>query len=303
MCKIISVSIHNSTFCTTFSTPKMHREVVRYTHETVFAFTGKELDAETGYSYFGARYYGPATLTAWLSVDPMSDKYPSISPYAYCAWNPIKLVDPDGRDTFCIDISRGKIFQQTADGNHCIKIFASGRDGNYMELQDLRVENISRESLSYEKVLYRNGADGYGSTSYLKFSDGNLGFSIFQNVIGQSDNLLGENAMEWDFYSLNDGGGELSSSGQFDKMIHSPDRYTKDNTRLWDHYHPGSDESYHTSISDQNNARRLGVPCYMNNNGTRFRFDDLIPRKSNGDFVPNGQISFPQEKKRYSLYR
>ena len=61
-------------------------------------FTGKELDAETGYSYFGARYYAPATLTAWLSVDPMSDKYPSISPYAYCAWNPLKLVDPDGKD-------------------------------------------------------------------------------------------------------------------------------------------------------------------------------------------------------------
>ncbi|MEI6697265.1 MAG: putative toxin [Bacteroidota bacterium] len=32
-----------------------------------------------------------------LSVDPMSDKYPNISPYAYCAWNPVKLVDPDGK--------------------------------------------------------------------------------------------------------------------------------------------------------------------------------------------------------------
>ena len=28
----------------------------------------------------------------------MADKYPSLSPYAYCAWNPVKLVDPDGRD-------------------------------------------------------------------------------------------------------------------------------------------------------------------------------------------------------------
>jgi len=34
----------------------------------------------------------------WLSVDPMADKYPSLSPYNYCAWNPLKLVDPDGRD-------------------------------------------------------------------------------------------------------------------------------------------------------------------------------------------------------------
>ena len=36
-------------------------------------------------------------LRKWLSVDPLADKYPNISPYAYCGWNPIKFVDPDGR--------------------------------------------------------------------------------------------------------------------------------------------------------------------------------------------------------------
>ena len=61
------------------------------------SFTGKERDSETGFSYFGARYYDSDILTGWLSVDPMADKYPSISPYAYCAWNPVKLVDLDGR--------------------------------------------------------------------------------------------------------------------------------------------------------------------------------------------------------------
>ena len=60
--------------------------------------TGKERDEETGYGYFGARYMDHELMTMWLSVDPMADKYPSISPYAYCAWNPVKLVDPDGRD-------------------------------------------------------------------------------------------------------------------------------------------------------------------------------------------------------------
>ena len=64
---------------------------VRYT------FSAKEKDAETGYSYFGARYYS-SDLSVWLSVDPMSDKYPSMSPYVYCANNPVKLVDPNGEE-------------------------------------------------------------------------------------------------------------------------------------------------------------------------------------------------------------
>ena len=75
----------------------------RYSHKITLNYTGKELDAETGYSYFGARYLDHTLITAWLSVDPMADKYPSLSPYAYCAWNPIQLTDPGG-DT--IDVSK-----------------------------------------------------------------------------------------------------------------------------------------------------------------------------------------------------
>ena len=73
---------------------RSNHNVSPYNHP--FTFTGKEKDAETGYSYFGARYYDSDLIGLFLSVDPMSDKYHSISPYAYCAWNPVKLVDPDG---------------------------------------------------------------------------------------------------------------------------------------------------------------------------------------------------------------
>ncbi len=64
---------------------------------TPYTFSGKEKDAETGYHYFGARYYD-SNMGIWLSVDPMASKYPSLSPYVYCANNPIILIDPDGRD-------------------------------------------------------------------------------------------------------------------------------------------------------------------------------------------------------------
>ena len=72
-------------------------------------FTGKEKDSESGYYYFGARYFMP-TLSIWNSVDPMADKYPSLSPYNYCAWNPLKLVDPNG-DTIWIAGASGAKYQ------------------------------------------------------------------------------------------------------------------------------------------------------------------------------------------------
>ena len=62
-----------------------------------YTFSAKEKDSETSLSYFGARYY-TSDLSVWLSVDPMAAKYPSLSPYVYCANNPVKLVDPNGED-------------------------------------------------------------------------------------------------------------------------------------------------------------------------------------------------------------
>ena len=60
-----------------------------------YTFSAKEKDSETGLSYFGSRYYS-SDLSIWLSVDPMSGKYPSTSPYAYCRNNPLILYDPNG---------------------------------------------------------------------------------------------------------------------------------------------------------------------------------------------------------------
>ena len=75
-----------------------------------YTFFAKERDVETGLSYFGARYY-TSDLGIWLSVDPMSAKYPSLSPYVYCANNPVKLVDPNGEEVDIIfDKSNNKLY-------------------------------------------------------------------------------------------------------------------------------------------------------------------------------------------------
>ena len=66
-----------------------------------YTFSAKERDSETGLSYFGSRYYS-SDLSIWLSVDPMSGKYPSLSPYTYCADNPVRCVDPNGEDVWIV---------------------------------------------------------------------------------------------------------------------------------------------------------------------------------------------------------
>ena len=60
-----------------------------------YKFNGKELDEETGLYYYGARYMDPQ-ISMWLGVDPLTEKYISVSGYVYCIGNPIRFVDPNG---------------------------------------------------------------------------------------------------------------------------------------------------------------------------------------------------------------
>ena len=60
-------------------------------------YNGKELETRNGLNLYdyGARLYDPVT-GLFTSIDPLCEKYYHISPYAYCAGNPVKYVDPDG---------------------------------------------------------------------------------------------------------------------------------------------------------------------------------------------------------------
>jgi RHS repeat-associated protein len=71
-----------------------------WTDDYRFGFNGMEKDNEvkgTGNSLdFGARIYD-SMLGRWLSLDPLQEKYPMLSPYNFVGNNPIANIDPDGR--------------------------------------------------------------------------------------------------------------------------------------------------------------------------------------------------------------
>ena len=64
-----------------------------------YKYNGKELDGSNGLDWYdyGARHYDPA-LGRWHTMDPMCEKYYSVSPYTYCVNNPMKYIDPNGED-------------------------------------------------------------------------------------------------------------------------------------------------------------------------------------------------------------
>ncbi|WBV60214.1 RHS repeat-associated core domain-containing protein [Chryseobacterium camelliae] len=81
-----------------------------------YKFNAKELDSETGLYYYGARYYNPR-ISIWYGVDPLAVYNPVMesqfygdgqhnggsfywgnnNPYIYTYQNPIKYIDPNGK--------------------------------------------------------------------------------------------------------------------------------------------------------------------------------------------------------------
>ena len=126
------------------------------TYDSDYKFNAKPLDTESGFYNYGARMYDPA-LGIWLSVDPLSEKYPSLSPFSYCAGNPVNLYDPDGRDIWLVANSSGK--QQNIQKGNAVEIInrlASSSEGQqYVD----RFINSSTEDI-YITFGNTNGAEG-----------------------------------------------------------------------------------------------------------------------------------------------
>jgi RHS repeat-associated protein len=84
-------------------------------------FTGKERDAETGLDYFGARYYG-SKIGRFTTTDPFLDQRAALvnpqrwNRYAYGLNNPLRNIDPDGKDTIDLAIGFGQGIGSAAVG-------------------------------------------------------------------------------------------------------------------------------------------------------------------------------------------
>ena len=136
-----------------------------------FGFSGKENEMWGGYDtadgditphwlkgeryqHFGARAYDPVSCI-FMQVDPMAEKYYGMTPYGYCAGNPVGVCDPQG-DTIVVLFTSGLIGHMA--------LLAQNEQGQYV----LYSKNGNKTQGPSSELIIANGrgTDDMGEDSY-----------------------------------------------------------------------------------------------------------------------------------------
>ena len=168
-----------------------------------------------------ARHYHP-TLSIWLSVDPMADKYPGVSPYTYCVNNPVRLVDPDGREYDGYEGSNGQYkwfdnhSEQSFIDNNVRWTKVTDNKADWNEATTIRNANI--------EGLVSLGFDRSQAEHDVRLYDGDNPLFTKESQLNNADNYIGS----WE-RSYNSGGETAYESPEINNSGYSLKYYPTKN--------------------------------------------------------------------------
>ena len=168
-----------------------------------YSFNAKELDEETGMYYYEARYYKPPVFT---SRDPMFEKYFWMTPYAYCANNPVKYVDPSGEDIWDVNQETGKVTRTEDKTKDVIRIVDN--DGNV-----INDANGTPQTLTYDYGTIKHYTTKKNGYDVFRIRDDKKGTALFELMANNTN-------VEWTQFKT----GQSGDKGlNFITTSHSPD--------------------------------------------------------------------------------
>ncbi|MBR4135615.1 MAG: hypothetical protein IKU03_04295 [Bacteroidales bacterium] len=235
------------------------------TDNSYHTFSSKERDSETGLSYFGSRYYS-SDLSIWLSVDPMAAKYASLSPYNYCANNPVKLVDPNGEEW---EVNESGYVRQVGDENNNTLYVVKGTLEFSFGERKTKEDGSFISMMADEKIMKTMTCDGKNFTGFIANDKRDKMIEMF-NFMADNTNVewamigehieVGSNTIQTDFLYTNHD--NVRCDARFDRVVSSgknfnldyhrhshPNQYTGNNP-IYAIYYPIS--SHYASTKDRN---------------------------------------------------
>ncbi|MDR2409487.1 MAG: hypothetical protein LBE13_15440 [Bacteroidales bacterium] len=144
----------------------MHTDLMANTNRYTFSGKEKQTVRDLGFLDFGARML-ETEIGRWFVIDPLAEKYYSVSPYNYCLNNPLKFIDPDGKQIstavrflrnplkflrtiklVILGSSAGVIYNHFVDGDRSAEV-ASSLIERAKSIDEARAS--SQEQINYQK--------------------------------------------------------------------------------------------------------------------------------------------------------
>jgi RHS repeat-associated protein len=121
-----------------------------------YTFNGKEKDAETDLQDYGMRIYNER-LGRFLSVDPLTNKFPMLTPYQFSSNRPIDCIDLDGLEA----VYYSPYFQSRLGGTAILQLLS--QSGLKQEIEQSFVEQVGLSTQKWDLYFIWMPSDQFGN--------------------------------------------------------------------------------------------------------------------------------------------